>query len=99
MHYTYNIIMENEKQNCKNCKHYLEHYIISGLQFSPIGGHCINRELNDKRKKDKTALIENCDYWESNITKKAERKETIKTVIRQMNERLKQIELILETEE
>ena len=89
--------MENTKEkSCRNCKSYLEHYIKRNCSYVAIGGHCINRELNAKQSKYRYRLHDNCEYWESDDSKKAERREDIKTVLNEMNERLRQIKLILE---
>ncbi len=95
----YNVTMEYQYQKCKTCKHYLEHYVIRGTMYVPIGGHCINHELNPKQKKGRFALIENCEHWESDASKKSERKESIKAVLCDMKEHLEEIELILKDDE
>ena len=84
---------------CKNCKYYLEHYVIRGTKFYAIGGHCINDELYNPHKKNNYALHDNCGYWESNESVKSERKESIKRVIDSMGTHLFYIKSILEKDE
>lgn len=82
-------------EKCKSCKFYLEHYVIIGTKFHPIGGHCINRELYNPRKRKNYELIENCEHWQINTDVKEKRKESIKETLCYMKEHLSNIEHIL----
>lgn len=88
--------MENK---CEHCLYYIEHYIKHNSFFRPIGGHCVNPELNKKYTRNRYALHENCEHWESNESKKAERKEHIKETLQLMEQHLKDIEFILKDDE
>lgn len=87
--------MEQEKK-CDNCKYFIAHYAKKGTSFQKLlDGHCINNELNASRKRNKYKLYENCGYWESNATDKIQKKENIKTVLKNMRDSLNQIAQIL----
>lgn len=83
--------MEN---NCRNCKYYLEHYIKKNSFYKPIGGHCINDELNATRTKNKYALQDNCSYWEQD-DRQEQRIKRIKKALIEMSERINDILNIL----
>lgn len=91
--------MENNK-TCKNCKNFRQHYVKRNTIFLAIeGGHCVHRKLNTVRKKTRFAPRENCEFWESGEELKPKRREDIKNVLREMNEHLRQIEIILKDDE
>lgn len=90
--------MEQERK-CKHCRYYVAHYIKKETRYFPIGGYCINRTLIESRKRDKYRLQDDCGYWESEEIRKAERKEYIKETLRDMEEHLKQIAMILEEDQ
>lgn len=88
-----------EKKTCKNCKYYVEHYVVILTRFHPIGGHCINKALYNPRKKNPWGLHDNCGYWEDNDSVKAERRNKIKKVLRDIEEHLYYIKEILNKDE
>ena len=88
-----------EEKECKNCKYYVEHYVIISTRFYPIGGHCINDKLYNPHKKNPRALHENCDYWENNAGEKTERRKNIEEVLRSIDNHLYYIKNILEKDE
>lgn len=90
--------MEQEKK-CQNCKHYVAHYVIDNTRLLSIDGHCINHELNEKQIRNRYRLHENCEHWESDVSRKIEQKENIKTALREINKHLKQMEMILKANE
>lgn len=73
-------IKEQEK-TCKNCEHYIAHYVIDNLRFMAIDGHCGNDALRKLQKQDKYRLQKNCKYWEPDKDKKALRREKIKDTL------------------
>lgn len=87
--------MEQKDKTCKNCKYYLEHYIINRTYFSAIGGHCINDTLIQMRKRDKYRLQENCEYWEDNTDVKTKRRKNIEDVLVNIEKHLSEISHIL----
>lgn len=82
-------------EKCKSCKYYLEHYVLKGTCFRPIGGHCINRELYNPRKQNNQELIENCDHWEINTEVKEKQKENIRDLLSLIKGHLYNIEQML----
>lgn len=89
--------MENENK-CKSCFYYIENYIKRTFGLQPIGGHCVNPELNRRYTKRKYELHENCIYWKSNEDKKTERKESIEQTIRKIEKNLSDIVFILKSD-
>lgn len=88
--------MEQTEKTCENCKFYIEHYYKVKTSFQKMhDGHCTNDALNPPRKRNKFQLYENCAHWESNEEQKSEKKESIKSVLKDMRDRLIQIEKIL----
>ena len=94
-----NLKVEKNEKICKNCKYYLEHYIKEETFLLPIGGHCINRELNGRYAKNKFQLHENCSYWERAESLKELRRKCIKEKLERMQKSLEEIEPILKDEE
>lgn len=83
-------------EKCKTCKFFLQHYIKKNTTFWSINcGHCVNRQLNGPRVKNKYALHQNCEFWESGEGNKAERLENIKEVLRDIKKHLNEIAIIL----
>lgn len=79
-------------ERCESCKHFLQHYIFSGSTFKRTSfGHCINRKLNGSKVKNRYVLRENCEFWESDEGLKAERKESVKSVLADMVTHLAEI--------
>ncbi len=88
-----------EERVCKNCKYYVEHYVIILTRFHPIGGHCINNALYNPHKKNTWKLHDNCAYWEINDGVKAERHNSIKEALRAIEKHLYYIKEILSNDE
>ena len=82
-------------EKCKSCKSYLEHYIIIGTCFRPIGGHCINKDLYNPRSRKNYQLIENCEHWQENTEVIEKRKMLLKDAIYCMEKQLSHIEQLL----
>ena len=83
---------DTNKHNCTNCKYYVEHYvIISSAQLMPIGGHCINKSAHTRSFK----TVDNCNAWECNESILSARQNTMKELLRNIETRLQQIQLIL----
>ncbi|MDE7087689.1 MAG: hypothetical protein K2O67_05810, partial [Clostridia bacterium] len=81
---------------CKNCKYYVEHYVIlSCVQLSAIGGHCRKEEIYDFDSKELFVPPCNCHHWESNENLLIKRQNTIRGLLQCMEKRLKDIQLIL----
>ncbi|MCM1438927.1 MAG: hypothetical protein NC131_06915 [Roseburia sp.] len=87
-----------EEKVCRNCKYYVEHYVISSMKFSPIGGHCINDALYNPHGKNLGALHENCAYWETADGVKDERRERITETLQSMEKQLFYIKEILQAD-
>jgi len=58
-------------------------------------GHCTNKEIPWKYRKNNVRNDNVCEKWESDEDVKKERKESIKKVLKDMRSRLIQIEKIL----
>lgn len=81
---------------CKTCKYFLQHYIKTNSTFHrTCCGHCVNRQLNGKLVRNKYVLHENCEHWESNDEIIVERREHIKEVLKDIEEHLNDITMIL----
>lgn len=90
--------MEKEK-TCKNCRHYVFHYVkVDNYLMQLSEGHCANVTLFP-RIKNRNKIVSNCPLWEPIETQKAERKKTIKQVLRDMEKSLRNIETILHSDE
>ena len=90
--------MEEEK-TCKNCRNYAVHYVkVDNYLLQLSTGHCANVKLFP-RIKDRNKIVSNCQFWESIEIQKAERKKTIKQVLRDMEKSLRDIEAILQSDE
>lgn len=88
--------VDKKYEKCLTCKYFLQHYVVDNSTFIKTNcGHCTNRQLNDSRVRNKYVLHENCEFWESNEEKKAERRENIKEVLANMEEHLSEIVSIL----
>lgn len=87
-------------KKCESCKYFLQHYIKKSSSFQEVCcGHCINDKLNGSRVKNKYALHENCEFWEAVEDKSAERAESIREALLNMQERLRDITCILKDDE
>ncbi len=72
------------------------HYIKCRNSFSQLlEGHCKNQEIPWKVRKHNIPCDNCCEKWESNEEVKAEQKENIKTVLRNMCKTLINIEQFL----
>lgn len=89
----------SDELKCKSCRYYMPHFIISGTQYLPIDGHCINGELYKMHRRNKCRLIENCDRWEPREIAIIKKREHIRNVICNMEEHLSDILKILEAYE
>ena len=82
----------NEKEirenNCKHCRHYVEHYIIMSTQFYPIGGHCVNKKLYNPHKKYPYCITANCTEWESDENKRTKTIKSTAEVLRSIERHL-----------
>lgn len=80
------------EKNCKTCKYFMEHYVIlSSMQLSPIGGHC-------KRSKKSIEATDGCSRWEQKENVSAVRQKQLTDFMRDTENRLKQIQLILSSD-
>lgn len=94
------MVISDEYEQCKNCKFFLQHYVKSRASFHRIRcGHCINRQLNSNKRSRKYDLHKNCEYWEPNQEVKEERRELIKSTLRNMEEYLLEMLLVLKDDE
>lgn len=87
-------------EKCKTCKYFEKYYVKINSTFMGIScGHCVNRQLNDSRVRNKYDLKENCEFWESNNKEKVARRENIKGVLASMQKHLSAIASILKDDE
>lgn len=87
--------MEQQQNNCFNCKFFRLHYIKSHSRFYDLHcGHCVGRNLTAKEKRG-FPFVDGCEMWESDEEKKAERRRNIIETIEIMCERLNEIKQIL----
>ncbi|MCX4276220.1 MAG: hypothetical protein OSJ27_10700 [Candidatus Gastranaerophilales bacterium] len=93
--------MNNEKieKSCKNCKHFSQHYVISGNNTIVMAncGHCFLTVSKPEYKK-RLKIKNDCEKWESDTTKKQKRMKSIEATIRDMEKHLKEIKQILKFE-
>ena len=89
-----------EEKICNNCRYYLAHYIKGQRGLRELcEGHCINDELYRKRNRSRYKLYDNCEYWEPIAIQKAERRKSIKQILRDMEKSLEDIKMILQSDE
>ena len=80
------------ENTCKNCKYYVEHYMIShSVTLVPFGGHC----RYSMRKKKPIKETDCCGHWERKENITAAVQKTLTALLRDTENRLKQIQLIL----
>lgn len=83
---------ETKEKKCKTCKYFMAHYVIlSNMQLSPIGGHC----KRDKNRKKILEEADSCSRWEQKENVSAVRQKRVTAYLRDTENRLKQIKLIL----
>lgn len=88
--------MENQiEQKCSNCKFYIAHYIKRFSQLIEINGHCVNEEWEKINRRNNHRLHDNCPFWEHEISKIEERRESIEDTVRFMKSRLDEMLFIL----
>ncbi len=74
----------------------MAHYVKCETSFMKMfEGHCINKKIQWKFRKNNVKNDNVCEEWESDEEVKKERKESIKRVLKDMRSRLIQIEKIL----
>lgn len=82
------------EKNCKNCKFYVEHYILLSTHYHPIGGHCINENIYPY-KKNSEAAYDNCAYWQSGEDKNDKVKKDVNKALQDIEVHLSHIASIL----
>lgn len=80
---------------CANCKYHVKHYIISGKHLTTTRGHCRHEKIKLKSNYSEERFDNKCPYWEATEDTPQKTKETVENVIRQMNDRLETLLLIL----
>ena len=93
--------MENDQENtCENCKYFVQYYIKKKTIFyATFKGYCSNSEILKIQKRKPFVMRKNCEYWESDESVKAERRQHIKHVLRNMCKQIHEIEMILKDDE
>ena len=88
-----------EQRNCKNCRYYTFHYVkVHNYLMQLSEGHCTNDRVFPYRK-DKSKVVESCEFWEPMELQKEERKKMIKEVLENMEKSLRDIKAILQSDE
>ena len=86
----------NVKQ-CENCFHYVKHFVRHGSTMVAVPcGHCVNLQLSAAQKSKRAHV---CELWETDAPKKAERRENVQTLLRQIAEQLSVIAAYLENDQ
>ena len=80
---------------CANCKYHVKHYIILGKYLTTTRGHCHHEKIKLKSNYSEERFDNKCPYWEATENTPQKTKETVENVIRQMNDRLEALLLIL----
>ena len=86
---------EIKESKCRNCRYYLVHYVKSKVRLIPIDGHCINEEFRKLHPRRTCDFVEKCGFWEPMEIQIEERRRDIERVLEGMEQRLKDISLIL----
>ena len=90
--------MKEENKNCYNCRYYLRHYAKSKTRLAPLyEGHCIH-DSRISKPKGRKQIISDCAFWETVKIQKEERKKSICAVLRDMEETLEVIKMILQSD-
>ena len=95
----YNINMNSEqlKQSCKNCKYFIQHYVIINNAFYTANcGHCTARKITPKDRRS-FPFISACELWETDEAEKEKQNESIKRAIFKMQKNLSEILQILKS--
>ncbi len=88
-----------EEKSCENCKYYVQHYIKHKRFLLKVNcGHCTNDKLKNKFARENAKLRKNCEYWEKG-DQKEERRKIIKEVLRDIDQSLEEIKIILQSDE
>ena len=82
-----------EKPTCKNCKHFLQHYVIYKAKYQRTNwGHC-SEQLRKRRVKE-YPFSECCKKWKAKDIR--EERETVENALKKACRALKQVaEIIL----
>lgn len=100
----YLIFFGNDEENmdsqivdkiCANCKYYVKHYIILGKHLTTTHGHCRHDKIYLKSNYSEERFNNKCPHWETTENTPQKTKDNVETVIRQMNDRLEALLLIL----
>lgn len=84
--------MDGKEKTCKNCKYYVEHYMISRcMTLVPFGGHC----KYSVKKKNPIDANDCCGHWERKENLSAAVQKTLTALLRDTEKRLEQIQLML----
>ena len=87
---------KEDKQTCKNCKYFVQHYVKFKTYFHAIDcGHCGNFKIS--RVKRRSRLFANsCEQWEqADATANADTVQQIKNAVLKMQNRLDDIASLL----
>lgn len=92
--------LQQEEKTCENCRYFSHHYAKDNTSYYTVFcGHCLNRELNKKGENEKRPYIAGCEFWEPIEIRKEERKESIKSTLKDMKKKLDEIAMILKDDE
>ena len=84
-----------QKNKCQRCKYYFKRYIIWDDKLYEVYGGCASRDATLKKCNDPHAYQKKCTSWEEAESTPEQRTQSIKEEIKQINDRLAQILLIL----
>ena len=83
-----------EKQQCGNCKYFLQYYVKRTTVFRPVYWGVCRRQITLKRiERD---YDHTCEFWESDRDDKTEREKTIKQTLKTMAHHVNHMAAILD---
>ncbi len=87
------------EKNCKNCKHYKQHYAYVLYEFKPINcGHCVNDEMSQSARNKIVDKLLPCAYWEGKEDESLSNIKKIEIELRYLKKKIDTIEYLLKNE-
>lgn len=82
-------------QNCKNCKFFIQHYVIKRGEFCWVGcGQCTNENFKKSRKP--LHFAEGCALWEGDDQIKEKEVKNMCSILEDIENQLNRIKQILQ---
>lgn len=83
------------RNKCEKCKFYCKHYKIVGNKLRSTYGSCAHENASSKRRNDPFAFKNNCADWQEAEQNDKQTYQSVKEVVKQINDRLAELLLIL----